>query len=51
MNNMIYLFTAFALVWAGVLFYVVRLSGLRKQLEVRITRLEEQQGKVGRRDV
>ena len=40
MNNMIYLFVAFAFIWAGTLAYICRLAALRKQLEKRITRLE-----------
>ena len=40
MSNMIYLFIAFALIWAGTLAYLYRLAGLRKQLEKRISRLE-----------
>lgn len=51
MNNMIYLFAAFALVWAGALTYMIRISGLRKQLERRITRLEERQKGMGPGDV
>jgi CcmD family protein len=41
MSNLTYLFVAFALIWTGVLGYLVRLAGLRKQLEARIDRLQE----------
>ena len=40
MNNMTYLFIAFALIWAGTTAYLYRLASLRKQLEKRISRLE-----------
>lgn len=42
MSNLTYLFVAFALIWAGVLAYLIRLSGLRKQLEEKIDRLQDQ---------
>lgn len=42
MNNLTYLFLAFAFIWTGVLAYLIRLSGLRKQLEERIDRLQDQ---------
>jgi CcmD family protein len=41
MSNLTYLFMAFAFIWVGVLAYLIRLSGLRKQLEERIDRLQE----------
>ncbi len=41
MSNLTYLFVAFAFMWAGVLVYLIRLSGLRKQLEERIDRLQD----------
>ena len=41
MNDLTYLFVAFALIWTGVLGYLVRLAGLRKRLEARIQRLQE----------
>ncbi len=41
MSNLTYLFMAFAFIWAGVLGYLIRLSGLRKQLEERIDRLQD----------
>lgn len=41
MNDLTYLFIAFALVWIGAFGYLIRLTGLRKQLEARIDRLEE----------
>ena len=41
MSNLTYLFAAFAFIWAGVLAYLIRLSGLRKQLEERIDRLQD----------
>ena len=41
MNNLSYLFVAFALIWVGVLAYMIRLSGLRKQLEERIDSLQD----------
>ena len=40
MNNIIYLFVAFALIWAGTLVYLYRLAALRKRLEKRVSRLE-----------
>ena len=47
MKNLGYLFAAFALIWAGVLLYLVRLSSLRKHLEQRISRVEERLGDGG----
>ena len=41
MNEMTFLFTAFALVWTGTLGYLIRLAFLRRQLEEKIERLEE----------
>ncbi len=41
MSNITYLFVAFAFIWTGVLAYLIRLSGLRKQLEERIDRLQD----------
>jgi CcmD family protein len=41
MSNLSYLFVAFALIWVGVLAYMIRLSGLRKQLEERIDSLQD----------
>jgi CcmD family protein len=41
MNDLTYLFVAFALIWTGVLAYLVRLAGLRRQLEAKIDRLQE----------
>ena len=41
MNDLTFLFVAFALIWSGTLGYLARLSVLRKQLEERITNLEE----------
>ena len=41
MNNLTYLFLAFAFIWTGVLAYLIRLSSLRKQLEERINRLQD----------
>ena len=41
MSNLSYLFVAFALIWVGVLAYLIRLSGLRKQLEERIDSLQD----------
>ena len=41
MSDLTYLFVAFALIWTGVLGYLVRLAGLRRQLEARIDRLQE----------
>ena len=40
MNNLTYLFAAFAVIWAGTLAFLLRLAVLRKQLEARIERLE-----------
>ena len=39
MNDLTYLFVAYALIWAGVLAYLIRLAGLRRQLEDRVDRL------------
>ncbi len=39
MNDLTYLFVAYAFVWTGVLVYLIRLAGLRKQLEDRVDRL------------
>lgn len=41
MSNLSYLFVAFALIWVGVLAYMIRLSGLRKELEERIESLQD----------
>jgi CcmD family protein len=41
MSNLTYLFVAFAFIWSGVLAYMIRLSGLRKQLEERIESLQD----------
>ena len=41
MSNLTYLFVAFAFIWTGVLVYLIRLAGLRRQLEARIDRLQE----------
>ena len=41
MNDLTYLFIAFAVMWTGILGYLVRLAGLRRQLEERIDRFEE----------
>ena len=41
MNDLTYLFVAFALIWTGVLAYLIRLAGLRKQLEIKLDRLQE----------
>jgi CcmD family protein len=41
MTDMFYLFTAYALVWAGVLIYMIRLTSLRRQLEERIKGIED----------
>ncbi len=41
MSNLSYLFVAFALIWVGVLAYMIRLSSLRKQLEERIDSLQD----------
>ena len=42
MKNLVYLFGAFAVIWAGVGLYLFRLAALRGSLEKRIQRLEEQ---------
>jgi len=47
MNNLTYLFVAFAFIWAGTLAYMIRLSGLRKQLEERIDSLQGRLEKKG----
>ena len=41
MSNLTYLFVAFAFIWAGALAYMIRLSGLRRQLEERIDSLQD----------
>jgi CcmD family protein len=41
MSNLTYLFMAFAFMWAGVLGYLIRLSGLRRQLDQKIDRLQD----------
>ena len=41
MNNLTFLFAALAVLWTGVLGYVLRLSSLRRRLEERIDMLEE----------
>ena len=41
MNDLTYLFIAFAVMWTGILGYLIRLAGLRRQLEERIDRFEE----------
>ncbi len=41
MSNLTYLFVAFAFIWVGVLTYMIRLSGLRKELEERIESLQD----------
>jgi len=48
MNDLNYLFVAFALLWTGVLGYLIRLATLRRQLESRIETLQE---KVQSRDL
>ena len=41
MSDLTYLFVAFAVMWTGILGYLMRLAGLRRQLEERIDRFEE----------
>lgn len=41
MKDLTYLFSAFAIIWTGVGLYIVRLVVLRKDLQRRVTRLEE----------
>ena len=41
MSGLTYLFVAFALIWTGVLGYLVRLASLRKQLEAKMDRLQD----------
>ena len=41
MNDLTYLFWAFAFIWIGTLGYLFRLAGLRKQLEEKIVKLEK----------
>ena len=41
MNDLMFLFVAFALIWSGTFVYLVRLAAMRKQLEERIANLEE----------
>ena len=40
MKDLTYLFSAFAIIWAGVGLYIVRLVVLRKDLQRRVARLE-----------
>jgi len=47
MSDLFYLFAAFAVIWAGVLGYLIRLAGLRKQLEEKIDRLQDRMEKDG----
>jgi CcmD family protein len=41
MKDLTYLFSAFAIIWAGVGLYIVRLVVLRKDLQRRVARLEK----------
>jgi CcmD family protein len=41
MSDLTYLFSAFALLWAGILVYVLRLASLRRSLEKRIGSLQD----------
>ena len=41
MNSMVYLFMALTVIWAGVLGYILRLGGLRKQLEEKVERIND----------
>lgn len=41
MNDLTYLFLAFAFIWIGTLGYIFRLAGLRKQLEEKVLKLEK----------
>lgn len=41
MNDMIYLFVAFIIIWGGVLAYVIRLGSMKRSLEARLERLEK----------
>jgi len=41
MSDLTFLFAAFAVIWAGVLAYLIRLAGLRKQLEEKIHSLQD----------
>jgi CcmD family protein len=47
MSDLFYLFAAFAVLWIGVLGYLIRLAGLRKQLEEKIDRLQDRMEKNG----
>ncbi len=50
MKNLTYLFSAFAIIWAGVGLYIVRLVVLRKDLQRRVARLEERSADRGKID-
>lgn len=41
MSKMGYLTTAYTLIWAAVLFYLLRLGVMRRKLEKRLMRAEE----------
>ena len=49
MTDLAFLFAAFALVWAGVLAYLLRLVSLRRDLEKRIDKLQDRLEKTGDR--
>jgi CcmD family protein len=40
MKDLVYLFAAFAVIWGGVLIYVIRLGALNRSLEMRLVKLE-----------
>ncbi len=50
MKDLTYLFSAFAIIWAGVGLYIVRLVVLRKDLQRRVARLEEKSVGEGKAD-
>ncbi|MDF1536768.1 MAG: CcmD family protein [bacterium] len=50
MKDLTYLFSAFAIIWAGVGLYLVRLAALRSDLQRRVARLEERAAERNRVD-
>lgn len=39
MNALYFIFAAFAFIWAGAMFYLWRISSLRRHLELKVDRL------------
>ena len=42
MNNIFYMLTAYSIIWMAVLVYLIRLGGMRRKLEARLARVEDQ---------